>query len=68
MKFNALNQRMAALEERAKPRMIATLADFVLWRAKWRQGIMEEVEIDPVLEEALRRFSEQSHGGENLEA
>ena len=68
MKFNALNKRMTVLEERAKPRMIATLADFVLWRAKWRQGIMEEVEIDPVLEEGLRRVAEQSHGGENLEA
>jgi hypothetical protein len=59
---------LAVLEERAKPRMIATLADFVLWRAKRRQGIMEEVEIDPVLEEALRRFAEHSHRGENLEA
>jgi len=68
MKFNALNQRMAALEERAKPRMIATLADLVVSRAKWRQGIMEEVEIDPVLEEGLRKFAEHSHGGENLEA
>ena len=68
MKFNALNKRMAVLEERAKPRMIATLADFVVWRAKWRQGIEEVVEIDPVLEEGLRRFAEHSHGGENLEA
>jgi hypothetical protein len=34
MKFNALNKRMAALEKRARPRMIATLADFVVWRAK----------------------------------
>ena len=68
MKFNALNKRMAVLEEKAKPRMVATLADFVLLRAKLRQGIMEEVEIDPVLEEALRRFAEHSHGGENLEA
>jgi hypothetical protein len=68
MKFNVLNQRTVALEERTKPRKIVTLADFVLWRSKWRQGIMEEVEIDPVLEEGLRRFVEHSHGGENLEA
>lgn len=68
MKFNALNKRMIILEERAKPRMIATLADFVIWCAKRRQGIMEEVEIDPVLGEALRRFAEHSHRGENLEA
>ena len=47
---------MAALEESAKPRMIAELADFVVWQAKWRQGIMEEVEIDPVLERAFLRF------------
>ncbi len=55
MRCNAFNKRLAALEENAKPRIIATLADFVLWRAKWRQGIKEEVEIDPPLEEALRR-------------
>jgi hypothetical protein len=60
MKFNALNKRMAVLEEKAKPRMIATLADFVVWRAKWRQGIEEEVEIDPVLAEDLRDFAKRS--------
>jgi hypothetical protein len=60
MKFNALNKRMGVLEERAKPRMIATLADFVLWRAKWRQGIMEEVEIAPILAEGLRNFAMRS--------
>jgi hypothetical protein len=68
MRSNAFNKRLATLEERVKPRMISTLADFVVWRAKWRRGIMEEVEIDPVLEEGLRRFVEHSHGGENLEA
>lgn len=60
MKFNALNKRMGVLEERAKPRMIATLSDFVLWRAKWRQGIMEEVEIAPILAEGLRNFATRS--------
>jgi hypothetical protein len=59
MKFNALNKRMAVLEEKAKPRMIATLADFVVWRAKWRQGIEEEVEIDPILAEDLRDFAKR---------
>jgi hypothetical protein len=53
MKFNALNKRMAVLEEKAKPRMIATLADFVVWRAKWRQGIKEEVEIARFWRKAL---------------
>jgi hypothetical protein len=60
MKFNALNKRMAAVEERAKPRMIVTLADFVLWRAKWRQRIMEEVEIAPILAEGFRNFAKRS--------
>ena len=62
MKFNALNKRMSVLEEKAKPRMIATLAGFVLWRAKWRQGIKEVVEIAPVLAEGLRNFAERSRG------
>jgi hypothetical protein len=60
MKFNALNKRMGVLEERAKPRMIATLGDFVLWRAKWRLGIMEEVEIASILAEGLRNFATRS--------
>jgi len=50
MKFNALNKRMAVLEERAKPRMIATLADFVIWCAN---GCREEVEFTPVMKEAF---------------
>jgi hypothetical protein len=40
MKFIAFDKRIDALEERAKPRMIATLAGFVVWRAKWRRGII----------------------------
>ena len=50
MKFNALNQRIAALEEKAKPRMIATLADFVIWCAN---GCREEVEFISVMKEAF---------------
>lgn len=34
MRSNAFNKCLAALEERPKPRSIATLADFVLWRAE----------------------------------
>ena len=60
MRSNAFNKRLAALEERARPRILVTLADFVLWRAKWRRGIEEEVELDPVLEEGLREFAERS--------
>ena len=60
MRSNAFNKRLAALEERARPRILFTLADFVVWRAKWRRGIKEEVELDPVLEEGLRKFAEHS--------
>lgn len=60
MKLRGIDRRLAALEERARPRILVTLADFVLWRAKWRRGIEEEVELDPVLEEGLREFSERS--------
>lgn len=50
MKLCGLDRRIAALEERAKPRRIATLADFALWHAK---GCKDEVEFTPVLEEAF---------------
>ena len=60
MKLRGIDRRLAALEERARPRILVTLADFVLWRAKWRRGIEEEVELDPVLEESLREFTEHS--------
>ncbi len=60
MKLRGIDRRLAALEERARPRILVTLADFVLWRAKWRRGIEEEVELDPVLEEGLREFAERS--------
>jgi hypothetical protein len=52
------------LEEGARPRLLITLADFVIWRAKWRRGIKEEVEIDPPLEAALRRFAEKDPGSQ----
>ena len=60
MKLRGIDRRLAALEESARPRILVTLADFVLWRAKWRRGIEEEVELDPVLEESLREFTEHS--------
>ena len=60
MKLRGIDRRLAALEERARPRILVTLADFVLWRAKWRRGIGEEVELDLVLEEGLRKFAEHS--------
>ena len=60
MKLRGIDRRLAALEESARPRILVTLADFVLWRAKWRRGIKEEVESDPILEEGLREFAERS--------
>jgi hypothetical protein len=60
MKLSGIDRRLAALEESARPRILVTLADFVLWRAKWRRGIEEEVELDPFLEEGLREFAERS--------
>ena len=32
--MNAFNKRLAALEERARPRIISTLVDFVMWCAE----------------------------------
>jgi hypothetical protein len=60
MKLGGIDRRLAALEERARPRILVTLADYVVWRAKWRRGIEEEVELDPGLEEGLRKFAEHS--------
>ena len=60
MRNSAFNKRLAVLEERARPRILVTLADFVVWRAKWRRGIEEDVEVDPVLEEGLRKFADHS--------
>jgi hypothetical protein len=51
MKFNAFNKRLAVLEEQAKPRLIATLADFVIWCAN---GCEEEVEFTPAMKEPFR--------------
>jgi len=60
MKLGGIDRRLAALEERARPRILVTLADYVVWHAKWRRGIEEKVELDPVLEEGLRKFAEHS--------
>jgi len=49
MRSNAFNKRLAALEARAKPRLIATLADFVLWCAK--DGPDRNVELSPQMQE-----------------
>jgi hypothetical protein len=54
MEFNTLNKRLAALEEKTKPKMIASLADFVIWCAN---GCEEEVEFTPIMKEAFPRAS-----------
>jgi hypothetical protein len=55
MRSNALNKRLEVLEERAKPRMISTLADLVLWRAK---GCKEDVELSPELHELVDKAAD----------
>lgn len=50
MKLGGIDRRLAVLEDRAKPRMIATLADFVIWHAK---DCKEEVEFTPAMKEAF---------------
>ncbi len=55
MKLANLECRLAVLEERTKPRMIASLADFVIWCAS--SGCEEDVEFTPAMKEALPRAS-----------
>jgi hypothetical protein len=64
MRTTAINKRLAVLEEGARPRVLITLADFVIWRAKWRRRIKEEVEIDPPLQAALRGLAEKERGAQ----
>jgi hypothetical protein len=64
MRTTAINKRLAILEEGARPRILITLADFVVWHAKWRLGIKEEVEIAPLLESALRGLAEKEPGAQ----
>jgi len=59
MKLGGIDRRLAVLEEGARPRVIATLADFVIWHAN---GCKEEVEFTPVMKEA---FSMLSRGDEH---
>lgn len=49
MKAN-LDRRLKALEEAAKPRIIATLADLVVWATSDSD---EEVEFSPVIQELI---------------
>ena len=54
MKLANLECRLAVLEERTKPRRIASRADFVIWCAN---GCEEDVEFTPAMKEALSRAS-----------
>jgi hypothetical protein len=53
--MNAFNKRLAALEERARPRMITTLADFVLWCAEDEPD--EDVELSQQMQEFVDEIS-----------
>lgn len=63
-----IDRRLAALEADSGPRVLETLADFVVWRARWRRGIEEEVKIAPSLSEALQNFADCSHRGKNCKS
>jgi hypothetical protein len=60
MKKN-IERRLEQLEERRKPRVISTLADLVLWRAKG--GSDEDVELTPQMQafvdETLKHIKEK---------
>jgi hypothetical protein len=47
--MNAFNKRLAALEERARPRLISTLGDFIIWCAEDEPD--EDVELSPQMQE-----------------
>jgi hypothetical protein len=53
--MNAFNKRLGVLEERAKPRIIATLADFVIWCAEDEPD--EDVELSPQMQEFVDETS-----------
>lgn len=46
----SLDKRLKVLEEKAKPMVIATLADYVLWAASDSD---EEVEFSPAIQELI---------------
>ena len=60
MKLRGFDRRLEALEERAKPRRIATLADFVLWCAEDEPD--EDVKLSPQMQEFVDEASK--HIGE----
>jgi hypothetical protein len=55
MKLGSIDRRLAALEVKAKPKMIATLADFVLWCAEDEPD--EDVELSPQMQEFVDETS-----------
>jgi hypothetical protein len=58
MRTTAINKRLAVLEEGARPRLIATLADFVVWHAR------KKLKSNPLLEAALRGLAEKERGAQ----
>jgi len=60
MKLGGIDRRLVALEERAKPRIIATLADFVIWCSEDEPD--EDVKLSPQMQELVDEASK--HIGE----
>jgi hypothetical protein len=59
MTYKSFSKRLTVLEVGAKPRLIATLADYVIWCANCKKGIREDVEFSPAMEEAFRSCSKR---------
>jgi len=59
MGLSALKKRLDALEERTKPRIISTLADYVLWAAS--DGDVE-VEFSPEIQRIIEEANSESDG------
>ena len=55
MKLGGIDRRLEALDERAKPRIIATLADFVIWCAEDEPD--EDVELSQQMQEFVDEIS-----------
>lgn len=50
---NNMERKLATLEEKNEPRLISTLADFVLWCAKHEDGDDKEIELSPQMQELV---------------
>jgi hypothetical protein len=59
MRTEALEKRLEALEEKAKPRMISTYVDFVLWlSADGDEEVEFSQEMEIFIEDTLKHIEE----------